>query len=226
MVAAEWSAVTGCRPGRLRAILGLPKDDEGKGNAPPRRIAGRPHVTRMRATLTFALLLIVGLANTSQAVQRRIQFGPPASEVAFRAYGLGMLPIDSKFAQFAGSLTYDPDDLASCRVELQVQVASLVTEDSSLRSTIIGPEFMDAASFPALSYEGTCAAKGLGGDLAMHGVTRPFELSLTWSRDRVVAEGRLVRADWGMTAMSVLGGRTVRISVAVPLRGTSQNAEK
>ena len=43
---------------------------------------------------------------------------------------------------------------------------------------------------------------------------------------RVVAEGRLVRADWGMTAMSVLGGRTVRISVAVPLRGTSQNAEK
>ena len=60
----------------------------------------------------------------------------------------------------------------------------------------------------------------------MHGVTRPFELSLTWSRNAVVAEGRLVRADWGMTSMSVLGGRTVRIRVTVPLVGTSQNAEK
>ncbi len=188
--------------------------------------SGRPYVTQMRRTLTFALLLVVGLTSTSQAALRRVQFGPPASEVTFRAYGLGMLPIDSKFAQFAGSLTYDPDDLASCRVELRVQVASLVTEDPSLRSTIIGPEFMDAASFPALTYAGSCAAKGLGGDLAMHGVTRPFELSLTWGRDGVVAEGRLVRADWGMTAMSVLGGRTVRIRVAVPLVGTSQNAEK
>ena len=39
---------------------------------------------------------------------------------------------------------------------------------------------MDVARFPALTYAGTCAAKGLGGDLAMHGVTRPFDLSLTW----------------------------------------------
>jgi polyisoprenoid-binding protein YceI len=180
----------------------------------------------MRRMLTLALLLVVGLAGTSRAAPRRVQFGPPASEVAFRAYGLGMLPIDSRFAQFTGSLSYDPDDLASCRVELQVQVASLVTDDSSLRSTIVGPEFMDAPSFPTLTYAGTCAAKGLGGDLAMHGVTRPFELSLTWSRNAVVAEGRLVRADWGMTSMSVLGGRTVRIRVTVPLVGTSQNAEK
>ena len=176
--------------------------------------------------LILALLLVGGLAGTCQAAQRRIQFSPPASEVAFRAYGLGMLPIDSRFAQFTGSLTYDPDDPASCRVELQVQVASLVTDDPSLRSTIVGPEFMDAARFPALTYAGTCEASGLAGDLAMHGVTRPFELSLTWSKDAVVAEGRLVRADWGMTAMSVLGGRTVRIRVTVPLMGLSRNAEK
>jgi hypothetical protein len=60
----------------------------------------------------------------------------------------------------------------------------------------------------------------------MHGVARPFELSLDWNRDGVVAEGRLVRAEWGMTAMPALGGRTVRIRVAVPLPATSQNAEK
>ena len=86
MAAAERSAVTDCRPGRLRATLRLSKDDEGKGNAAPRRIAGRPHVTHMRRMLTLALLLVVGLAGTSRAAPRRVQFGPPASEVAFR-YG-------------------------------------------------------------------------------------------------------------------------------------------
>ena len=34
-----------------------------------------------------------------------------------------------------------------------------------------------------------------------------------------MAEGRLVRAEWGMTAMPLLGGRTVRIRVTVPLAG-------
>jgi hypothetical protein len=33
----------------------------------------------------------------------------------------------------------------------------------------------------------------------------------------VVAEGQLVRADWGMTAMAIVAGRTVRIQVSVPL---------
>ncbi len=153
---------------------------------------------------------------------RRVQFGPPNSEVAFRTYGLGLLPIDAGFTRFAGWLTYDPDDRASCHVELHVEVASLVTEDESLRGTIVGPDFMDAASFPTLSYSGTCEAGGLGGVLAMHGVARPFALSLRWRADGVVAEGRLVRADWGMTAMPLLGGRTVRIRVKVPLAGSGQ----
>ena len=110
--------------------------------------------------LTLALLLVVGLAGTVPAAPRRVQFGPPASEVAFRAYGLGMLPIDSRFAQFTGSLTYDPDDLASCRVELQVQVASLVTDDSSLRSTIVGPAFMDAAQLSGAHLCGDLRSEG------------------------------------------------------------------
>jgi polyisoprenoid-binding protein YceI len=79
---------------------------------------------------------------------------------------------------------------------------------------------MDAASFPILSYAGNCRAQGdLEGMLAMHGVTRPFALSIDWSGERVAAEGRLARADWGMTAMPLLGGRTVRIRVTVPLAG-------
>jgi polyisoprenoid-binding protein YceI len=188
-------------------------------------LPGIPYVMSVRATLALAVL-VAWLASTAQAAPRRIQLGPPESEVAFRAYGLGLMPIDARFTRFDGWLSYDPDDRASCRVELRVQVASLAAEDASLRGKIIGPDFMDAAAYPLLTYAGTCAASGLGGTLAMHGVTRPFELSLNWNRDGVVAEGRLLRAEWGMTAMPVLGGRTVRIRVTVPLLTNSQNAEK
>jgi polyisoprenoid-binding protein YceI len=191
----------------------------------PRRIGERAYLTVVRATFTLAALLFAGLAGSAQAAPRRIQLAPPGSEVAFRAYGLGLLPIDASFARFDGWLTYDPDDRGACRVELRVQVASLVTEDASLRGTIVGPDFLDAVSFPDLSYAGSCEARGdLDGKLAMHGVTRPFMLSLVWDRDGVVAEGRLLRADWGMTAMPLMGGRTVRIRVAVRLAGSREQA--
>jgi polyisoprenoid-binding protein YceI len=88
-----------------------------------------------------------------------------------------------------------------------------------MHDTIVGPDFMEAARFPELNYTGTCGPTGLTGMLAMHGVTKPFALSVNWNGDGVVAEGRLVRAEWGMTAMSFLGGRTVPIRVTVPRSG-------
>jgi polyisoprenoid-binding protein YceI len=183
------------------------------------------HLTLVRARFTLAVLLSWGLACATEAAPRRVQLDPPESEVAFRAYGLGLLPIDARFARFGGWLTYDPDDRAACQVELHVEVASLVTEDASMRGTIVGPDFLDAASFPDLSYAGSCEAQGnLAGKLAMHGVTLPFVLSLAWDRNGVVAEGRLLRADWGMTAMPLMGGRTVRIRVTVPLAGGREQA--
>ncbi len=167
----------------------------------------------------FALvpLLLAGLAVGAHAAPRRIHLAPPAGELSFRAYGMGLVPIDATFTRFSGWLVYDTADHTSCQVELTAEVASLVTDDASVRATVVGPDFMDVARFPTLTYAGSCDAGGLGGTLGMHGVSRPFTLALTWTRDGVEAEGRLVRADWGMTAMSFWGGRTVRIRVVVPL---------
>ena len=164
-----------------------------------------------------ACVLCACVATAAVAAPRRIELAPPATEVAIRAYGMGLLPLDGTFARFHGALTYDPDDHAACRVELSIDVVSLTMTNTSMRETMIGPDFMDAPRFPTLTYSGACQPSGLSGMLGLHGITRPFELSLDWSRDRVVAEGQLVRADWGMTAMPIVAGRTVRIQVSVPL---------
>jgi len=162
-------------------------------------------------------LLQAGLVASAAAEPRRIELTSGDTQVTFRAYGMGLLPIDARFARFSGWLNYDPGDRHWCRVELRVETASLATEDQSVRDTVAGPDFLDTVRYPMLGYTGACEAETLGGMLAMHGVTRPFELSVQWLPQSVEAEGRLLRADWGMTAMPLVGGRTVRIRVTVSL---------
>src|SRR5512140_1918198 len=135
----------------------------------------------MRLTSLLIAAALGGSAAASMAAPRGIEFGPSVSEVEFRGYGLGLVPIDGRFTHFNGRLTYDPDDHARCQGALQVDVASLITDDPSMRDTVVGPDFLDAARYQSMDYEGTCDAHGLGGSLDMHGVSRPFELSLTWS---------------------------------------------
>src|SRR5262245_58682856 len=94
---------------------------------------------RCRLGLIAALVCVSTVAS---ATPRLIPLGPPASEVGFRVYGMGLLPIDAHFARFTGWLIYDSDALTPCRVQLQVEVASLTADDTSVRDTIIGPEFM------------------------------------------------------------------------------------
>jgi polyisoprenoid-binding protein YceI len=168
-------------------------------------------------------LLFGTVASAAVAAPQRIDITPSGSEVGFRAYKLGLIPIDGRFTRFNGWMTLDPADRASCRVELQVEVASLETDDPAVRPIITGPDFMDAASFPALRFVGNCKGGDVGGVLAMHGISRPCELSLDWHPDALIAEGHIVRADWGISAMQVLAGRTVRIRVSVPLGAQSSH---
>jgi polyisoprenoid-binding protein YceI len=174
----------------------------------------------VRSVLIPLFLLLAIPVAAAVAAPQRVELGPATSEVDIRAYGLGLLPLDGQFAHFHGWFNYDPADHSVCRVDLTVEVASLAMSDTATRDTVIGPDFMDAAQFPSLAFTGACQPPGIGGSLGLHGVTRPFSLSLRWGPNRVVAEGQLRRADWGMTAMPILAGQTVRIMVSAPLTGS------
>ncbi|HTW69130.1 MAG TPA: YceI family protein [Acetobacteraceae bacterium] len=170
-----------------------------------------------RLALLLLALWSFPAAAYGGTMAREIPLAPDSSSVAIRAYGLGLVPFDGRFARFHGVLRYDPDDHARCRVALQVDVASLAMAQSAMTATVLGPDFLDAGRYPALAYEGACGRDGIAGALTMHGVTRPFGLTLDWRRNAVEGVGRLRRADWGMTARPFLAGRFVRITVTVGL---------
>ncbi|HVC60879.1 MAG TPA: YceI family protein [Acetobacteraceae bacterium] len=168
----------------------------------------------MRYAALFGILALL-LPRHGVAADASVALAPGHATVAFRAYGLGLLPLDGRFARFRGRFSYDPDDHARCTVALRVDVAGLAMAPATVGAMVLGPDFLDAARFPALAYDGACDAGGLTGRLTMHGVTRPFGLTLDWGKDGVTAVGRLRRADWGMTARPLLVGSTVRITVTM-----------
>lgn len=174
----------------------------------------------MRHLRFIPMLAALLPAAAPPAAAERIELLPAGSEVAFRAYGLGLLPLDGRFTRFRGWLRYARPDHADCMVELQIEVPSLTMGQESVRDEILGPDFMDAAQFPGMTYRGACEASNLEGMLTMHGVTRPFALSLDWSERQGVAEGNLRRSEWGVSGMPILAGPTVRIRVTAPLTST------
>jgi polyisoprenoid-binding protein YceI len=174
----------------------------------------------MRIIHLLPILLLPLAIIQARAAPQRLPLLPTGSAVAIRAYALGFVPLDGRFTRFSGWLTYNPENLTDCRVELTVETASLVMPDASARATLVGTDFLDVVRYPTIEYAGACQARALTGRLDLHGVNGPFVMALDWSPGRVIASGRLRRADWGMTARPLFGGPTIRIEVAVRLQGT------
>jgi polyisoprenoid-binding protein YceI len=141
---------------------------------------------------------------------------PPSSQVELRAYGLGLLPLDGKFTRFHGWMRYEPSNPTACQVILEIEARSLAMEDTTIRETITGPDFMDATQFPDLAFHGACQGNTVAGSLTLHGQTHPFALDLERSPNGIIATGRLKRAEWGITSHPFTGGSTIRIRVQIP----------
>lgn len=173
--------------------------------------------TKSRAAMLPYRLLPVLLLLAMPARAEEIALAPPSTTVAIRFYGLGFLPIDGNYTRFHGRLTYDRTDRTRCQAKLIVDAGSLTMGNVVFRNRVVGPEFMDAARYPTLTFDGTCHGPAINGVLTMHGVTHALDLSLDWQGPGVVAPGTINRALWGMTAHPFLAGRIARIRIGLPL---------
>jgi polyisoprenoid-binding protein YceI len=161
-----------------------------------------------------AALLILLL--TTQAWADQATLSPPGTTVDLRTYGLGFLPLDGNFTRFHGVLRYEPANPAVCQVVLAIEASSLAMGNHSIRETITGPDSMDVAHYPDLTFEGGCQGDRITGQLTLHGQTHPFALDLDRSARTIVATGRLTRADWGLTGHPLLGGPVIRMRIEIP----------
>lgn len=151
------------------------------------------------------------------AVTRTLILEPRSAQINFRAYGLGVVPIDGAFARFTGTLIIDSADPAVCQVDLQAEAASLQMPDPSMTQEVLGPDLLDVSRYPAFAFKGSCGDGRVRGILLLHGVSRPLALDVTRAENEWVATGRMRRADWGMSARPLLAGPEIRIRFTAAL---------
>ncbi|MGA9868526.1 MAG: YceI family protein [Acetobacteraceae bacterium] len=172
----------------------------------------------MRPTVPLLAALLALTPPPAVGATRTVHLAPPDATLTIRAYMIGLLPITARFTRFEATLTYDPAMPARCAATLTAFTNSLESANARAREAILGPDFLDAARFPTLTFTGMCAAAGaLGGTLTLRGVARPLAMRLDWTVDGVAAEGDMHRALWGMTAKPFLVGPTIRLDLTARL---------
>jgi polyisoprenoid-binding protein YceI len=170
---------------------------------------------RKIACAGMALLLAASpvLGDRSVAAPSKFVLAPGSVQVRFRAYGLGLMPIDGQFTRFHGTLTLDGANPAACTLMLEAETASLDMGSRLMTEDAQGSDLLDVAHFPDFRIEGSCDGNRIQATLLLHGVSRPIILDVTRAHGTWTASGLMRRAEWGMGARPMLAGPEVRISM-------------
>ncbi|WP_048306049.1 YceI family protein [Halomonas sp. PR-M31] len=105
--------------------------------------------------------------------------------IQFKISHLGYSYILGSFEDFSGNFSYDPEDVASSSVNVDVNVSSLNSNHAERDKHILNEDFLDASEYPTATFESTgfeSTGEGEGkltGDLTLHGVTNEITMDVT-----------------------------------------------
>lgn len=131
---------------------------------------------------------------------------PDHSVGAFSVEHLMVSYVHGQLNGVSGTVHFDPPDMTSVSVELQIGVSSIMTgiqkRDEHLRSQ----DFFDVETYPVISFKSSKAERTgfsrckVSGDLTIHNVTKPITIEVTVSGP--------VKTPFGETCIGITG-RTV-----------------
>jgi polyisoprenoid-binding protein YceI len=152
-------------------------------------------------------------APTGLPVQR-FDVDWPHSAVGFSVGFMGLSTVRGAFANFGGTLMYNPKSIAESSVSVVIATKSINTNVEFRDKDLKSPNFFDAEKFPLITFHSEKVEKSKGGfvargPLTMHGVTRPVAIDFVqihpvssdaWGNKRVGFTGHLSlnRKDYGI----------------------------
>lgn len=122
----------------------------------------------------------------------RYRTDPMHSSLNFRVNHMGFSHYTARFLKFDATLDFDPRDIAGMKLTATIDPTSLQTnypepQTLDFDKQIEGPEFLDAAKYPAITFVSTKVAQtgpdtaDVTGDFTLHGVTRPLTLHVRYN---------------------------------------------
>ena len=111
------------------------------------------------------------------------------STLTFRLNHLGFSNYTARFTGFDAQLQFDPANPPGSTLNVTIDPRSLDLNNppAGFADTLRGPEWLDAAKFPQMTFRSTSVevtgtnAMRINGDLTLHGVTHPVTLDATFN---------------------------------------------
>ncbi len=135
------------------------------------------------------------------------------SETAFQIRHL-VTKVRGQFDDFAGTINFDPANLAGSSVDFKIKTASINTSHADRDKHLRAPDFFDVEKYPEITFKSAAFHKEgdtyhVTGNLTMHGVTKEITLPVhflgeakdPWGKTRAgfEAEITLDRKDFGIS---------------------------
>lgn len=160
-------------------------------------------MSRFKSLFAIPALFVIGLAfaATHWVMQ------PRQSELTFTAVQAGA-PFQGKFEKFTADIRFDPSDLANSRFEVQVDLASVNSQDSERDDILRGPDLFAVEKWPTATYvterfehRGGTKFAAIG-KLTLRGVTREVPIAFTFEANKTGAwlkgSAKFKRLDFGV----------------------------
>jgi polyisoprenoid-binding protein YceI len=178
-----------------------------------------------------------GPAGQASSVQR-FDLDPAHTHVGFSARHMLVTNVRGKFNTFRGYIDYDAQDITRSTARIEIDVASIDTNNDRRDEHLRTDDFFNVERFPHIVFVGErVERRGNGlvlvGTLTMRDVTRPVEIPFEMTgpvvaggRPRIGAEGslRIDRFDYGVkwsNAIETGGGLVVGPEIRIDLNVTA-----
>lgn len=171
-------------------------------------------------------LFALSLATSADAAEiPHWQVDSSKSRLGFSGTQSGMT-FQGQFQKFSASIGFDPANLGSSRIAVDIDIASATTGDVQRDAALPGKDWFDSTAFPNATFESVSISKiGDGyeaaGTLTIRGVRHPLTLPFSLSIDGDVAKahGRaaLSRTLFGIGQGSWSTGDVVGTDVTVDI---------
>ncbi len=178
----------------------------------------------MTAILRTAMVVGLGLLGAHADAATQWIVNTEASRIAFSGTHSGRA-FTGSFRKWVADITFDPDDLASSKAVVRVDLASATTGDAIYDKTLPTADWLDMTRSPTATFK-TTSFRTIGpgryeadGALEMRGATLPVRLTFDLSIDGDTAwmSGRasLKRLDFGIGKLADAEG--VWVSLEIPI---------
>ena len=128
-----------------------------------------------------------------------------------------------EFKGLKGTVNFDPNDLASSKFDVSIDVATINTGNGMKNTHAKSAMWFDAEKYPTIKFTSTSITKTdagyqVKGILDMHGVQKEITIPFTFSDDTFIGSFQINRLDYNInTAEPKHGAAEFKVDLSVPV---------